>query len=139
VLQIAADGDLPGNVDERAGLAEEAPCDSLRAGAKTLAQDHRLDAGDRHSLTVDWIEAAKRVAVGQKSFGKPRQLVVVAAKVGAELIGYDRRQRLGVPDRLENLGRRQGAGEFQETGFVSRHLVAQVAAEAGPLAIATRA
>jgi hypothetical protein len=33
MLQIAADGDLPRNIDERAGSAEEAAGDPLRAGS----------------------------------------------------------------------------------------------------------
>ena len=46
VLQIAADCDLPRNVDKRAGLAEETRCDSVRAGAEALAQDDGFDASD---------------------------------------------------------------------------------------------
>src|SRR5262249_16792667 len=136
VLQIAADGDLPGNVDERARPAEETPGESRRARREALAQNQRFDAGDRHALTVDGIEAAKRVTARQEPVRKPRQVFVVAAQVGAELIGDDRRKRLGVPDRLEYLGRRQGAGEFQKAGLVRRHLLTEIAAQADRPALA---
>src|ERR1700745_13723 len=45
MLKIAADGNLPGNIDELACRPKEASGDFLRAGCQALAQSQRFRAG----------------------------------------------------------------------------------------------
>jgi len=67
VLKIAADGNLPGNIDEPARCPIEASGNFLRAGRQAFPQSQRFHAGNGHPLTVDRIEAAQGVAKHQKA------------------------------------------------------------------------
>jgi hypothetical protein len=71
VLQIAADSDLPRDVDEAVGGPEESARNVICAGRQALAQGEGFHDGDRHPLAVDRIEAAQGVAIHQKTLRKP--------------------------------------------------------------------
>jgi hypothetical protein len=53
MLQIAADSDLPRNIDKAVGGPEEAARNVLSADRQALMQREGFHDGDGHPLTVD--------------------------------------------------------------------------------------
>src|SRR5690348_3543035 len=129
MLQIAANGNLPRNIDEGTCSPEKAAGDPLRANSQALSQGKGLHAGDRHSLAVDRIKTAQAIAKHEKALWEPGQLLVVPAQICGKTIWSQWRQRLGVSDDLEDLRFLQAAGEFDVAGVVGGRVVTEIPAE----------
>ena len=90
----------------------------------------RADRARRHALAVDRVEAAERVADHREPVRQRRELLVVAAEVGGKLVQRDRRQRLGVADRVVEIGDGEARGRTRGSPrSSSRRMVAEPADE----------
>ena len=87
VLEIATQSDLPRNVDDVGRSLEKPLREALPARGEDFGERQRLEASDRHALSVDRIETADGVAKNEKPFWETRQLLVVAAQVRLEVVG----------------------------------------------------
>ena len=97
--------------------------------SQVAAQGERLQRGHAHALAVDRVEAAHRITDGEESGGEAVQQFVAVSDAGGEAEADRVIQRLGVADRLVDVGEPKRPGEIEEAVGVGGRVVTKDAGQ----------
>src|SRR5947209_13747146 len=81
-------------------------------------EHHSFQCGCRHTLPIDGVETAHRVAQDHEPFWETAKSLVVTPTIGRELMNSDRCYRFGIFDRLIEVELRQATGKCEKTCLI---------------------
>ena len=96
---------------------------------EVAAQGERLERGHAHALAVDRVEAAHRITDHEEAGGEAVLPFVAVSDAGREAEGDRVIQRLGVADRLVDVGEPKRPGEIEEAVGVGGRVVTEDAGQ----------